>query len=243
MSPFMTVHQQLPDLESQLYWCWHRYLLRVWQDCGSFESASDFDRLQIAEQMRADAEGRSKEWALAGLTNLVDHLNSKLDDLVPVVRQEAAIALGDFCRQDHPAIDVLIERLRSPEQTPHDRACAAWALGRIGAKSFEVMPILLALIEDTKDKVDADGLRRSAAEAIERLTDDIDVLVTVSKHCLQDRFWKCRMHGLFLVERILKRQPDLRDGFVPLIEPLVKDELEEIREEARRVLIGFEEDV
>ena len=51
------------------------------------------------------------------------------------------------------------------------------------------------------------------------------------------------MHGLFLVERLLKRQPDLRAGFVPLIEPLVRDEVDEIREHARRILIGFEEDV
>ena len=63
----MANQQHLRDLESQLYWCWHWYLLRVWQDCGSFNSASDFDRIQIAEEMRADAEGRSKEWALAGL--------------------------------------------------------------------------------------------------------------------------------------------------------------------------------
>ena len=73
----MASQQQRRDLESQLYWCWHWYLLRIWQDCGSFDSASDFDRIQIAEEMRADAEGRSKEWAALGLTNLVDHLHFK----------------------------------------------------------------------------------------------------------------------------------------------------------------------
>jgi hypothetical protein len=46
-----------------------------------------------------------------------------------------------------------------------------------------------------------------------------------------------------LVERLLKRQPDLHDSFVPVIEPLVKDELEENREAARRILDGIEEDV
>jgi hypothetical protein len=243
MSPFMASHQQLHDLESQLYCCWHRYLLQVWQDCGSFDSASDFDRIQIAEQMRADAEVRSKEWALAGLTNLVDHLMSKLDDPEPMVRQEAAIALGDFCRGDHPAIDVLIERLQSPEQTFHDRACAAWALGRVGAKSFEVVPILLKLIEDTKDQVEANGLRHCSAEAIENLTGEMEVLMKVARYCLDDKDWKCRMRGLFLVERLLKRRPDLHDGFVPLIEPLVTDELEEIRDNARRILDGIEEGV
>jgi hypothetical protein len=77
--------------------------------------------------------------------------------------------------------------------------------------------------------------------AIERLTNDISMLTTVAQRCVCDRFWKCRMHGLFLIERLLKRQPDLCDGFVALIEPLVSDELEEIREHARRLLIGSEE--
>ena len=50
------------------------------------------------------------------------------------------------------------------------------------------------------------------------------------------------MCGLFLIERLLKRQPDLRDGFVPMIIPLAKDEVEEIRANARRILIGFQKD-
>jgi HEAT repeat protein len=170
----------------------------------------------------------------------LDQFLLELDDPDPTVRQEAAIGLGDFCRGDHPAVNVLIERLRSPEQTYHDRACASWALGRIGAKSFEVVPILLKLIEDTKDQVEANGLRHCAAEAIENLTGEMEVLMKVARYCLADKDWKCRMRGLFLVERLLKRQSNLRDGLVPLIEPLLGDELEEIRENARRILDGFE---
>jgi HEAT repeat protein len=229
------------DLEFQLYWCWHWYLLRIWQDCGSLDSASDFDRLQIAEEMRDDAEGRSKEWALAGLTNLVDHLTSKLDHPDPEVRQEATIGLGDHCRKDHPAIDVLIERLHSPEQTPHDRACAAWALGQIGARAGEVVPILLAVIEETVGQTEADQLRFYAADATENLTGEMDVLIKVAKHCLCDGFWKCRMRGVFLAERLLKRQPDPLDGFVTLIEPHSKDEVAENRANARRILDGIGE--
>jgi hypothetical protein len=50
------------------------------------------------------------------------------------------------------------------------------------------------------------------------------------------------MHGVFLAERLLKRQSYLRDVFVPLIKPHLKDELEEIQVNARRVLDGFGED-
>jgi HEAT repeat protein len=175
------------------------------------------------------------------IPNDLDQLLLKLDDPDPIVRQEAAIDLGDFCRKDHPAIDVLIERLRSSDQTPHDRACAAWALGRIGTKASEVIPILLSVIEETRDQVEADELRSYAAEAIENLTGEMDVLLKVAQLCLRDRNWKCRMRGLFLVERLVQRQSELLRGFVPLIEPLVKDKSEEIREKARRILIGFEE--
>jgi HEAT repeat protein len=168
--------------------------------------------------------------------NNLDQFLLELDDPDPLVRQEAAIALGDFCRKDHPAIDVLIQRLRSSAQTPHDRACAAWALGRIRAKASEVIPILLALIKEVKDQADADELRSYAAEAIENLTGEADVLATVAQHYLADRDWECRMKGLLLTERLLKRQPDLLDGFFPLIEPLMKDKVEEIREHARRIL-------
>jgi hypothetical protein len=169
----------------------------------------------------------------------LDQLLVKLNDPDPLVRQEAAISLGDFCSRDHRAVNVLIERLRSLGHTFHERACAAWALGRIGARASEVIPILLALIEETAGHAGADELRSYAAEAVERLTDEIDVLVTIARHCLTDRFWKCRMSGLFLVERLLKRQPDLRDRFVPIIEALLKDEVEEIREVVRRILDGF----
>ena len=49
------------------------------------------------------------------------------------------------------------------------------------------------------------------------------------------------MRGLFIAERLLSG--DLtRDSFVPLIEPLLKDEVEENRDRARRILDGFEED-
>jgi len=171
----------------------------------------------------------------------LDQLLAKLDDLDPIVRRDAAMDLGDFCPKNHPAVNVLIERLRSPQQTLPDRACAALALGRIGAKACEVIPILLTLIEEMKDQADADALRLFAAEAIEKLTGEMDVLLPVACRCLADRFWKCRVSGLSLAERLLKRQPEVSHRLVPLLEPLVNDEVDEIRENAVRLLVEFEE--
>lgn len=239
----MPNYQQLREIESQLLWCREWYLLRLWQDCGSFDSASDFDRFQIAQEVLAESNDRTKEWALLGRGKLVDLLIEKLDDPDAMIRQEAFVSIGDHCPKNHHAIEVLIERLRSTDQTPHERACSAWALGKIGARPGEVVPILSAVIEETKDQADFDELRNRSAEAIENLTGEMDVLMKVAKHCVADRDWQCRMRGLFLVERLLKRQPELRDGLVPLLEPLVEDEVEEIRAQALRMLIGFDEDV
>lgn len=60
------------------------------------------------------------------------------------------------------------------------------------------MPILVGLIEELKDQPEADEFRRFAVEAVERLTDDSDVLTTVARHCVHDRAWECRMKGLFV---------------------------------------------
>jgi hypothetical protein len=62
--------------------------------------------------------------------------------------------------------------------------------------------------------------------------------VIVAQLCLGDRDWQCRMRGLFIAERLIKRQPDLRGSFVSLIEPHLKDELDEIQDNARRILDG-----
>ena len=148
--------------------------MRLWQHCGSPEAATAFDRIEIAQELLADSNGRTKEWALAGRGKLIDHLVEKLDHPDPLVRQEAAKDLADCCPKDHAAIKVLIERLRSPAQTFHDRTCAVWALGQIGAKAGEIIPILAALIEEMKDQIEADEFRRYAAKAIENLMGDLD---------------------------------------------------------------------
>lgn len=97
----MPSHSQLHDLESRLLWCRGWYVLRLWQECGTAESATDFDRFQIAEELLADSAGRTKEWASIGRAKLIDHLLVKVDHPDAEVRQEAAIALGDFCSKDH----------------------------------------------------------------------------------------------------------------------------------------------
>ena len=81
-------------------------------------------------------------------------------------------------------------------------------------------------------------LRSYADEVVEQLTSSIDVLTSAAQHCLRDGFGNaectacCSSSGF-------KRQPDLRDIFLPLIEPLMKDEGESIRERERPSNLGW----
>ncbi len=163
---------------------------------------------------------------------------------MPEVRQEAAITLGDLEAEGRCAVPVLLDRLRSSCITLHDRACAAWALGQIKHDDSEVVPVLLAILEQTpdqeatahwSDRNEAGELRRYCAEAIERITDDHDLVLSVARACLQDSYWKCRMVGLGLIEQIGGRGREL----LPLVRPLLNDELSEIRASAERIVNGW----
>ena len=164
---------------------------------------------------------------------LVNHLIERLDDAVAEVRQEAAIALGDLQDEGRRAVPVLLQRLQSSAITFHDRSCSAWALGQIKHEPEQVVPALVLVLQETAEE--AAELRRYAAEAIERLTDEPSVLLSVARACLQDRFWKCRMVGLGLVEQLGERGREL----LPLVQPLVNDEVVENRRRAEQIVIRF----
>ena len=114
--------------------------------------------------------------------------------------------------------------------TLHDRACAAWALGKVG--SVEIVPQLLSVLRTAVDQPATDELRRCVAEAIEQLTSDTEILLQVARTCLVDRYFKCKLIGLNLKGRLGERGREL----IPLVERLVQDELREVREEANRAL-------
>lgn len=161
---------------------------------------------------------------------MIDQPIAQLDDPDPVHRQNAAIALGDLQVDGRSALPHLLARIRSTSVTPHDRACAAWALGKVG--SSEIVAQLLSVLQAAADQPETDELRRCAAEAIEQLTSESDVLLQVARTCLQDRFFKCKLIGLNVIGRVGENGREL----IPLVERLVHDEMLEVREEARSVL-------
>lgn len=222
--------ERLRDLERQfVLGCRNWYLLRVWERHGSFESSTVTERIRVAEEILA-TEGRGGvAWAQGGWVRLIDHLITRLNDDDPHIRSEAAIALGDL--ENGRAVPILLKRVQSAEITPHDRACAAWALGRIGRDRNGVVAVLLNVLEQTARSADTDELRRCAAEAVEALTDDGEVLFAVARICLIDSYYKCRLIGLGLVERLGDRRAEL----LPLVERLVRDEVEAVSTEAGRI--------
>ena len=228
--------QLLRDLEDEfVVGCRYWYVLQLWKECGSFEASSIQDRIRVAYDVLEKAGAGGTQWVWTGWIELVDHLIERLEDPVAEVRQQAAIALGDLQDEGRRAVPVLLQRLQSSAITFHDRACAAWALGQIKHDSDQVVPALVAVLQETTDQEEAGELRRYSAEAIERLTDDPAVLLSVARACLQDRFWKCRMVGLGLVEQLGERGREL----LPLVQLLVTDEVAENRASAERIVIGF----
>jgi hypothetical protein len=170
---------------------------------------------------------------------LLAEIESKLNDIDPHIRQDAAVALADLGPHAPAAIPLLLDRFRSPEETLHDRACAAWALPRIGVDGDQEVPLFLQVLDETADEPDADELRFRVAEAVEALSDSFRVLVPLARRCLRDRGWKSRVFGLALVERLGKRNRRLLEMLLSSVEPLLDDEVDEIREDARRIVDGF----
>lgn len=161
---------------------------------------------------------------------MIEQLIVQLDDADPVRRQNAAIAIGDLQGDGMSAVPFLLARLISSKVTPHDQACSAWALGKVG--SSEIVSHLLSVLHAEANQPDTDELRRCAAESIERLSSDPDVLLQVARTCLVDRFYKCKLIGLDLKRRLggSGRELDL------LAKRLVHDELPAVRDEAKRAL-------
>ena len=217
--------QLLHGLEAEfVVGCRYWYVLQLWREYGSFEASNIEGRIRVAYAVLKEAGEGGTQWVWSGWIELVDHLIERLDDPVAEVRQEAAIALGDLQEEGRRAVPILIDRLSSTAITFHDRACAAWALAQIKHATATVVPALMEAFKQTADQEEAGELRRYAAEAIERLTDDPIVLLSVAHACLADRFWKCRMIGLGLVERLGEQGREL----LPLVQLLVADEEAEI---------------
>jgi hypothetical protein len=96
----------------------------------------------------------------------------------------------------------------------------------------------LVVLDETANEAETDELRRCSVEAVESLTDSFRVLVQLARRCLLDRYWKGRMHGLMLAERLGERDRRLLPMLQPNVEPLLNDEVEEVREVARRIVRG-----
>ena len=154
------------------------------------------------------------------------------------IRGDAILALTEFGHHARDAVPMLLKLLSSSESTLHDKTGDAWALPRIGAADEESLPSLLTILDRSGEQTDAGELRRCVAEAIEQLTDSFRVLVPLARRCLSDPHWRCRLHGLVLVERLGKRHKRLLPMLVPNVEPLVDDEVEEIRAVAQRIEDG-----
>lgn len=89
--------------------------------------------------------------------------------------------------------------------------------------------MLLAVLDETAEHIDACELRLRSVDAIECLSNSYRVLVPLARHCLRDKYWKCRLLGLELVERLIRRERRLQPLLMPNVEALAGDAVEEVR--------------
>ena len=207
---------ELRKLESRLqssFGAWNHYRLRLWQQCRSVQAAGVEDRIRIASTVIADPHRGESVWAWGGFAMLLDEIQRKLNDPDPHIRQDAAVALSDFGLHARDTVPLLLDRLITG--TIHERTLAAWALPRIGAGQFGVIPALVAVLNDTAEQTEADELRYRAAEAVEALSDSFRTLVPLARRSIEDRHWKVRLFGLTLVERLGKRSRRILDTLMP----------------------------
>ena len=226
----------LRELERQLrstFGAWNHYRLRVWRECRSFDAAGVEDRIRVAKKVLADPHRGELVWAWGGFAMLLGETQSKLNDPDPHVRADAIVALVDFGLHARNAVPLFLDRLRTG--TIHERTLAAWVLPRIGA-SEEAVAVLLAVLDEAAEDREADELRLRAVEAVERLSESFRVLVPLARCCLRDRYWRCRLHGLDLFERLVRRERRLKAMLSPSVEVLVGDEAEEVRVAAQRIV-------
>ena len=111
------------------------------------------DRIQIAQKVLTDPHRGELVWAWGGFVMLLGEIQAKLADHDPHIRGDATIALTDFGRHARHIVPILLDQLRSPESTLHDKTLAAWALPSIGAAADEAVPVLLAILDCSSEHV------------------------------------------------------------------------------------------
>ena len=211
------------------------YRLRVWKECGSFDTASATDRIAIAEKCMFSGGFCYQQSVHLQLVKL---LIAKLSDPDPTIRAEAAIALRPFESEASEAIPLLLERLRSLETTLEDRVLATNLLPHLGVPRG--VPALLSVLRESANEPEANEIRYRTARAIQQLTEARQALIPVVEICLEDHFWKCRREGLRLARKLITDLPYLGKFLLPIISPLKNDLIPEVRSLASKIVDAFD---
>jgi len=123
---------------------------------------------------------------------LIADLIAQLEDANAVVRQDAAVALGDLGHQAAEAMSVLRHRLLLASLSYHDRTCAAWALSQIVEPGDEGQIADLLHVIRAETSPYAGKLRYYCALALEKLCAD-EKLQTVKELLRSDADQSCRI--------------------------------------------------
>jgi len=211
--------------------CRNWFRLRLWEDFGTVENASIEAQIQMAEEILRTPNRGDIAWAHGGWIKLKDHLVERLSDRSPDVRTEAAAELvKGYGSHACSAVDTLLEQIANPDETLYDKRLAVWLLPRVGAKGEEIISLLLECFQShTADSIEEGELRWTVAESIERMTKEAEVMIPLIRSCLHDLYWKVRLGGLYTLKNLAEKKPQVINGVEDLLDPLLADEIPEVR--------------
>jgi HEAT repeat protein len=107
-----------------------------------------------------------------------------LKDSSAGTRIAAASALRNMGDSAKPAIPVLMESAKNPQEHPLVRAAAVHVVSRVGKDNPQTVPVLIDLLTNTATPT---ALREAAADGLGRSSSDMPEIVTVLGKTLADK--------------------------------------------------------
>jgi len=184
----------------------------------------------IIGQARLQADTNGQRYMASNIA--VPALIRALDDTEPLVRQQAAYALGQYGRQDARSVNALVKALQDTDGRVAGSAAAS--LGRIGERADSAVPILLNLLHSADTR-----LQHSVLFALGNIRTRPDPSIPEIARILNDakRTPELRESAM----RALQRYGALRkDAVISALRSVVDDENARLRTEAAAAIKALE---
>jgi hypothetical protein len=156
-----------------------RFNLRLWRDCGLRRNTKFADQIRIAEEVLADASGLVASPWIELRDYLIERFNDPdaeaRDDAIQDLVTGSATGFGFEMGVEAQIFDletttkliqILVERLLSPDCTNDDRVTAAGLLPKLGTPEPALISVFLTVLAEMGDDSETLQLRRALVRAL-----------------------------------------------------------------------------